>query len=223
MEGSRLRILNLLQWHNQATVDGLSKHTGLASATVRRHLDILQRNHLVDFRQVKKKTGRPEYSYFLTEVGQESLPKGYDRLLGSLLQELSDLPRDEIGNSSGDELLQLLFQRIAQRTVDSAKDGVGESFTERLAKAVSILQEEQFSPEVEETDSSVYIYLRNCPFRSVALENDSVCGYDQHVLSSVLGTEVVRERCIRENNGSCCYVASKVVQPTQPLSAPSRV
>ena len=46
MEGTRLRILEHLQQENQ-TVGGLATIMGLAPATVRRHLDILQRDHLI--------------------------------------------------------------------------------------------------------------------------------------------------------------------------------
>ena len=214
MEGSRSHILNLLQRQNRATVDHLSRYMDLASATVRRHLDILQRDHLVDFQQVKKKTGRPEYAYYLTEAGQESLPKDYDRLLGRLLQELSRLSQAEIGNRSGGDLLQLLFQRVAQRTAAAVERNPEDSFSERVAKAVAVLQQEKFQPEVEQMSGSVRIHFHNCPFRSVALDNGSVCAYDAILLSAILGTSVVLEHCFREEDGCCCYLASPVVQST---------
>ena len=96
MEGSRLRILRLLQRQEHASVEQLSKEMELASATVRRHLDILQRDQLVSFTQVKKKTGRPEHTYYLTETGQETLPKNYSSLLSRLLEEIRslDLPEE---------------------------------------------------------------------------------------------------------------------------------
>ena len=69
MEGARLRILQLLQKHSNDTVEGLANAIGLAPATIRRHLDILQRDRLVTFEEVRKRTGRPEYSFYLTEGG----------------------------------------------------------------------------------------------------------------------------------------------------------
>ena len=70
MEGTRLGILTLLQ-HQTATVDQLSTKLGLASPTVRRHLDILQRDRFVTFQAVRRKQGRPEHAYSLTEEGHE--------------------------------------------------------------------------------------------------------------------------------------------------------
>ncbi|MFC1935595.1 helix-turn-helix transcriptional regulator [Chloroflexota bacterium] len=210
MEGSRLHILCFVQRRSRATVEQLSRHMGLASATVRRHLDILQRDHLVTFQQVKKKTGRPQYTYYLTEEGQESLPKGYNRLLGGLLQELSYLSRAEVRNRSGADLLQALFQRMAQRTAVAAEQDPEHSFAERVAKAVAVLEQEKYQPEVEQLTDSVRIHLYNCPYRSVSLENPSICTYDHALLSAILGTSVRLEHCIRQEDECCCYVASIV-------------
>ena len=212
MDGPRLHILNILQRQNRATVDLMARELGLASATVRRHLDILQRDHLVAFGQVKKKTGRPEYTYYLTESGQESLPKEYGRLLGRLLQEMSSLSNVEVGNRSGEELLQLMFQRMALQTAARAGGEAQDSFSERVSRAVAVLQEEKFEPEIEEANGSLRIQLHNCPFRSVVMENGSICTYDGFVLSSILGTDVVLEQCVRQNDGVCCYMASIPVQ-----------
>ncbi|MDO8751198.1 MAG: winged helix-turn-helix transcriptional regulator [Dehalococcoidia bacterium] len=209
MDGPRQEILKLLQRHDRASVDQLSKAVGLASATIRRHLDILQRDHLITFDQVKKKTGRPEYTYYLTDVGQESMPKDYGRLVGRLLQELSSLSPADVVDHSGAELLQLLFQRMASQTVARIQIGIDDPFPQRLAKAVAVLQQERFEPEVQEADGSLRILLHNCPFRSAALENGSVCTYDSLVLSTILGTGVSQEKCIHETDSYCCYVVSR--------------
>ncbi|MSQ22351.1 MAG: winged helix-turn-helix transcriptional regulator [Dehalococcoidia bacterium] len=209
VDGPRLQILNLLQWHDRASVDQLSKAVGLASATVRRHLDILQRDHLIAFDQVKKKTGRPEYTYYLTDVGQESMPKDYGRLVGRLLQELSSLSPADVADHCGAELLKLLFQRMAFQTAARNQIAVDAPFPQRLAKAVAVLQQERFEPEVQEADGLVRILLHNCPFRSAALENGSVCTYDSLVLSTILGTGVSQEKCIHKNDSSCCYVVPR--------------
>ena len=208
MDGPRLRILNLLQRNNRATVDQLSREMDLASATIRRHLDILQRDHLVTFQQVKKRTGRPQYSYHLTEAGQESLPKDYDRLLGGLIQELSNLSQAEVGSGNGEGVLQLLFERMAQRTVAGTEVDSQTPLSQRVSSVVDLLQQQKFEPEIEETNGTIRILLHNCPFRSVAMENGGVCNYDSLLISSMLGRDVVQEDCIRHNDAFCCYVAS---------------
>ncbi len=209
MDGPRLQILKLLQRQGHASVDQLSREVDLASATIRRHLDILQRDHLVTFEQVRKKTGRPEYTYFLTEAGQEFLPKDYGRLLGRLLQGISSLSRDDVTDRGGTELLQLIFQRMASQTVARTQSTDNEPFPQRVAKAVAVLQQERFEPEVQESDGTVRILLHNCPFRSAALGNGSVCTYDSLVISTILGADVSQEKCIHKNDDACCYVVSR--------------
>ncbi len=209
MEGSRDRILGLLQRHNRATVEQLSRYMGLASATVRRHLDILQRDQLVIYEQVKKRTGRPEYTYYLTEEGREFMPKRYGRLLGGLLDEISGLRAADMEGRDGPELLELVFQRVAHKTVgDVAEWRSRSSPAERLEWLVAFMEAEQFQPEARIADGQVRIALYNCPFRSVAMIEPRVCEYDHAVMTAILGTEVSRVECISAGSDSCCYVAS---------------
>ena len=209
MEGSRNRILNLLLQSKQATVEQLSRDMGLASATVRRHLDILQRDNLVAYDQVRKKTGRPEHRYHLTEGGQEFLPKGYNLLLAKLLYKLSGLSSEELASRSGGDLLRMLFQEMAKESAGSSAGEAKASFDKRLERAMVVLREEQFQPLLEEGPDGLRLKLHNCHFRSVAMAHPSVCEYDQYMLSCILGTKVVRDNCITGGDQGCCYLVSR--------------
>ena len=206
VDGTRLKILNLLQRQGQATVDSLARRMGLAPATVRRHLDILQRDQLVTFVEVHKRTGRPEYSYYLTPIGQESLPKGYDRLLGLLLEELASLAVADIRDKSGRDVIRLLVDSIASRMV-SQYQRPGASAEERLTALTTLLTQQEFAPEVERVGDVVRVKLHNCPFRTVALAEGEVCGMDRTIISAFVNGPVEKERCISTGAHSCCYVA----------------
>ena len=89
MEGSLLRIPHILRNDRNSSVTGLARAIGLASATVRRRLDILLRDGLVALttvRNVHTRAGCAESSYHLTEEGRETLPKGNKRLLGLIIE-----------------------------------------------------------------------------------------------------------------------------------------
>ncbi len=208
MEGSRVRILNLLLQRKQATVDQLSREMGLASATVRRHLDILQRDNLVAYQQVKKRTGRPEHTYFLTEAGQEYLPKGYNVMLARLVQKLSGLPPEELGSQSGDNLLRSLFQEMAKEALVGSEGLEAQPLDQRVRKAMAVLESERFLPRLEEGPDGLRLRLHNCPFRSVAMGHPAVCEFDQSILKSLFGNSVVKETSIRNGGQSCCYLVS---------------
>ena len=209
MEGTRLRILQLLQRNNSDTVDGLAKAVGLAPATIRRHLDILQRDRLVAFEEVRKRTGRPEYSFYLTEGGQEALPKDYDQLLGMMVHELSNLTPQDTSGRDGQQLLELVFLRLSRSVAQPYEDELaGKDLPQRLRTLTEHLKREDFFPETEVVDGSLRIRLLNCPFRSVALQNDAVCTFDLNLISKLLELDVERAECIHDGDNSCMYTAA---------------
>jgi predicted ArsR family transcriptional regulator len=202
MRSTRQSILQIIQRRGSETVGGLAKELGLASATVRRHLDILQRDGLVVFAEVRKGTGRPEHSFTLTEAGHESLPKGYGVLLGGLVGELARTRADEIAGKSGAEALEGALTRLGQAV---GRRYVNPGSGEAAAAVLEALRDGNFDPEVRHDPDRTRISLGNCPFRSVALSDDAICSYDAAILESILGTTVVRERCITGGHESCVY------------------
>jgi len=208
MEGTRLRILQLLQRTGAETVEGLARNIGLAPATIRRHLDILQRDHLVAFDEVHKRTGRPEHSFHLTEQGQESLPKHYDRLLGMLVQEISSLTSNDTKSRDGKQILKLVFERMSEEISSRYKrEAVGEDPSQRMESLKRYLEELDYSPEIDLTDGTLRLSIHNCPYRSVALHNRQVCAFDVGLISSLLGVGVLREEWAHEGRDGCVYTA----------------
>ena len=219
MEGTRLRILQLLQKNNHDTVEGLARSIGLAPATIRRHLDILQRDQLVAFEEVRKRTGRPEYSFYLTERGQEALPKGYDQLLGMLVSEMAELTAEDTKNQSGQQLLESVFTRLSDRVTGGFRNDLdGVDIRGRLDVLMHHLGDEDFYPEAAVEDGVLRIELLNCPFRSVALQNKAVCEFDLNLISSMLEVDITRDECIHDGDGSCTYSAAVGAQMERALS-----
>lgn len=208
MEGTRLLILQLLQKNSRDTVEGLAKAIGLAPATIRRHLDILQRDRFVAFEEIRKKTGRPEYSFFLTEGGQEALPKDYDRLLNQVMQLMSSATAQDIEGMNGSQVLELVFQRMADQVCKENEKLVADQDLEhRLTALMGLLAKEDFSPVAELVDETLQIRLLNCPFRLVALQNRAVCSFDENLISTMLDLKLAQGDNICDGDSSCMYVA----------------
>ena len=208
MEGTRQSIIKFLQRTAQATLADLSLDLGLSTATLRRHLDILQRDNLVEYKEVRKQKGRPEFSYSLTEAGQESLPKDYHRLLGMFLEEVSRVDRASLESGSDPEsgsLVESLFTQVSQKVTATylrKLDPTPDSNPIELLR--TFLQEENFSPEFEEADG-LQIKLLNCPFRSVAMNNPLVCAYDRSLITEMMSGEAIREMSIQDGSPCCIY------------------
>lgn len=212
MEGTRGRIVGILQQDGAATVDGLSKALGLAPATIRRHLDILQRDRIVTFIQVRKKTGRPEYSFSLTETGHEALPKGYDVLLAELVEELCGLDSDEVDARSGSELLHLTLTRVGEQAAAGYRRGDGDA----IEALQTILEDRHLTPELERREGALHIRVLNCPFRSVARLHTIVCTFCGSLISAVVGSRVRQEAGIAVGGRHCSYVV-----PVEAIESPA--
>ena len=213
MEGTRLMITRILQKEGQATVADLAQALGLAPATTRRHLDILQRDSMVEYVEVKKKTGRTEYSFCLTDLGQESLPKDYSKLLASLLQQMSLLSNEETSGRTCKQILDVLFKRLALQVASRYQsEWEGGDPSERLSTLLRALGDEDFLPQAESDRKGVSIQLLNCPFRSVALENKAICSFDTHLISTILGVPAAQEQCISDGGICCTYFAGVKLQ-----------
>jgi predicted ArsR family transcriptional regulator len=219
MRSTRQHILQIIQRSRTETVAGLARELGLAATTVRRHLDILQRDGMVQFGEVRKKSGRPEYAFSLTERGHESMPKSYDVLLSGILRELAGFDSREIAGKSGAEALDAALTRLGRSTaLRYLKTDTGN----RAATAARAMREMEFEPQVQDGPAGTRISLSNCPFRSAALSHDAVCSYDSAMLEAILGRPVTRERCISRGHDCCEYFAEAEIRPAdEPGVAPT--
>ena len=203
MEGTRLRLAALLQREPDSTVEEMGRSLGLSAATVRRHLDILYRDRLVDYHAVRRKPGRPEHAFHLTEAGQEALPKRYVHLLQLILRAL----RQTNGSTpTTAPSLGKLFTHVADDMLAPHLERFrGKPPQERRAFLEELLTEAQFAPAIEEGPGGIRVRLHNCPFRFVALEQPAVCELDRELISAVLDTPATLERCITSGHHSCTY------------------
>src|SRR3989304_8876759 len=84
VESTREQVLHVLQARGSATVAALAEELGVGQASVRRHLDHLRVDGLVDVRMERHGVGRPAFVFYPTERADERTPAGYPRLLSRL-------------------------------------------------------------------------------------------------------------------------------------------
>ncbi|MBI4308589.1 MAG: ArsR family transcriptional regulator [Chloroflexi bacterium] len=210
MDGTRPQILDFLLRQRTATVEDMAASFNLAPATLRRHLDILQRDNLVAYQRVRRKAGRPEYAYFLTEEGMDRLPKSYGRLLATLMQEIGAMTAEDVAGHDGRQILEMVCRRVGERLVERHAGRVnGKGFEGQLAELVRILSEEDFYPELDwASPDRLRIRLMNCPYRCAAQGNHAVCCADMALIKNVLHTDVEREQCLADGSPSCSYLVT---------------
>jgi DeoR family transcriptional regulator, suf operon transcriptional repressor len=204
MKGTRELAVDLLRRRGELTVAELSQELEIAAPAVRRHLDILAGEGLVDFRAVKQQTGRPFFVYFLTERAKEESSRGYPRLVERLLREVSEL---DGGDGSGRRLLETILTRMSEHLAEEHRPRVrGETLEQRAASLVAELSDEGLLDGFEVRDDGVHLINSICPHRRAALSNPALCRSEQHAIALMLDTEVEQVSRIADGGPCCEYV-----------------
>ena len=203
MSASRDNIMTIIRQNNGVNVDALAKEMQLAPATVRRHLDILERDGLVDHSEVRKPTGRPQYSFHLTEKGHDSVPKDYSRLLNELVSDIKSIPTGELGTRTGDEMLRESLTRIGERRAAEYAQ------SRRPVEAVTAAFEDGgYDPVVETDADGLKIRVTNCPYRRASIDDEIICTVDRSMIKHLLGDKVQHSVEMSPEANECVYMLS---------------
>ena len=205
MQGTRERILEHVIERRDARVEDLATELGITTAAVRRHLDHLRADGLVDVKAVKQSTGRPYYAYFATEKATQTVPPAYADLLermlrgvgesvavnsavvGSVAESLASKHRHEVSGLADDEL-------VAQVTVSLRSEGILEEWR-------------------EEADG-IHLVNGRCPYHMAAMISKLPCESDRKAIELLLGHEVEQLNRIVDGASCCEYlVRAQAAQP----------
>lgn len=200
MSVSRDNILTIIRQSNGVNVDELAKEMQLAPATVRRHLDILERDGLVDHSEVRKPTGRPQYSFHLTEKGHDSVPKDYSRLLNELVSEIKNTPAENLGSRSGDDVLRDTLSRIGEKRAAMYIQG-----RKPVEAVTAAFEEGGYDPIIESDSEGLKIRVTNCPYRRASIDDDIICTVDRSMVASLLGKNINHNVEISSESNECVY------------------
>lgn len=200
MSVSRDNIMTIIRQNNGVTVDGLAKEMQLAPATVRRHLDILERDGLVAHSEVRKPTGRPKYSFHLTEKGHDSVPKDYSRLLNELINEIKIIPMGTLGASTGNDLLRESLERIGVSR--AAEYGKGRNPVDAVQAA---FEDGGYDPILTTDEDGLRIRVTNCPYRRASIEDELICTVDRSMIKILLGDKTEHNVEMTPQANTCVY------------------
>src|SRR5438270_6844024 len=158
---TRMEVLELLRKKQAASAETISTELGITPNAVRQHLTNLVRDGFVRSEPVRHKRGRPSLLFSLTDRADAAFPKRYGQLATMILNEVADL--------GGEELLDRIFERVADRYaggIEPQMDGL--TFEEKLGRMVEWIRRAGTLAEKEETPDGVRVTIHNCPFRNTA-------------------------------------------------------
>lgn len=218
MHSTKTEILFLLKRADGATVDELSSSLGLASMTVRQHLTALERDALVQALEVRRRTGRPAFSYRLTEAGHRHVAEGHDRLVALLVDEAGRIDPADLASTGEDGRRRLLFRRAAIALAGRHRGDIhaleGE---ERIARIAAILRSFGGFADWHARDGEIELRDFSCVFRAT-VGDDGACDWHEPFLAAALGAPV-RATAHNGDGARCC---SYVISPRTSEPAPDR-
>ncbi len=202
MQGTRDRILAYIVEHRGARAETLAEVFDISAAAVRRHLDNLRADGLVEARTVKQATGRPYYAYFPTEKAFGTIPPAYADLMARMLRGLEQRP-DVVA-----EVLADVAESLASRHRDEIPDGA--AVEEIVARVTEVLRREGILEEWRLEPDGIHLVNTSCPYHVAAQISDLPCEADRKAIELLLGRDVEQLHRIVDGAPCCEYL----VRPT---------
>ena len=199
MQRTRREILDILKRNGRATLEELARGVKLVPVTVRAHLNVLERDGLVDYEEVRGRVGRPYYVYSLTEDAEALFPKSYHQWANRVLSSLEQVADPELIAKVIDNMAEVWAAERAPRLR-------GKDLPARVAEVAVIRTEEGALAEVEQVPDGMAIVQYNCPSARVASSHSEfTCGAELAYLRRLLGEGVQRVEWSQSGARACRY------------------
>lgn len=197
---TREQILSLLKIKKQMTVSSIARELTITEMAVRRHLNTLERDRVVETTLLRQAMGRPTNVYQLSVGGQELFPRNYRELsidLLNVIQAEEGLVRVQSLFAKRKDMLRLRYEERM-----FLKD-----FESRVYELENIQNELGFMVEVtKEVDGSFIFKEFNCPIAAVAKEFPVVCESEMDLFKELLETTQVKcQMCMATGQEPHCY------------------
>ena len=203
-----------------STAAALSERLGLTSAGIRRHLDILVADSILEAREPRisstRGRGRPSKVFVMTDSGREKFEHSYDDLAVAALKFMSA--------QSGEHLVTAFAQSRADDIERKAASVLAKS-SNKLESLAIFLSEQGYAASVGPRGNGEELCQHHCPIAHVAAEFPQLCETETEAFSKLLGTHVQRLATIAHGDGVCTtYIPnlnkkSNSKEVKQPLTA----
>jgi predicted ArsR family transcriptional regulator len=189
------------------TVAQLAESLQLSPQAVRRHLDGLRADALIDVRQERHGVGRPSLLFFVTERGEEMGGRTYVQLLSRMFRHLEKLGAGEVSGATGRQVVEQVFSGIAEEVAaDHRAEVRGETLDQRVDEASRALRQEGIVDGWERDGDAFHLVNGDCPYLKLAEMSDAACSADRHSIELLVGAHVEQTRRIVDGAPCCEYI-----------------
>ena len=201
----------------EATAGEIAANLRLNQANIRRHLEVMRAEGLVDVRSQRQIVGRPAYMYRLTERAEE-LNAHYPRLVNRMVRQMASLP------DGGKQILEQVFAGVADDVASAYRPQVtGASVAERVAQTSDALKDEGIVDHWRKDDDGFHLMNTTCPYRKAAELTDAPCHADHRAVELLVGAPVEQVSRMVDGDHMCEYVVREIQEmASTEVGAPKR-
>lgn len=207
---TRDRVARAILENGPSTAADLAGRLRLTPAAVRRHLDHLAAEGVVESREKKvygtRGRGRPARVFALTEAGRDSFDQQYDDLAVQAMRFLAE--------TQGDEAL-MAFARRRVTFVERDYEAITAADPDLTpAEALArVFSQNGYAASVRDLPVvGEQLCQQHCPVSHVAHEFPQLCEAETEAIASVLGTHVQRLATIAHGDGVCTTCIPQIHQ-----------
>ena len=205
--GTRARIARLIMENGPVTAGGLSTRLNLTPAAVRRHLDNLLADNMIETRTARRPAsrgrGRPAKLFAITDVGRGAFEHAYDDLATNALRFLAEVA----GPDAVAEFARRQVADLEKRYRPVVAAAAAQVRVQALAEALSAdgyAASASGAPEGSAAGGGgEQLCQHHCPVAHVAAEFPQLCEAETEAFGRLLGTPVQRLATIAHGDGIC--------------------
>jgi predicted ArsR family transcriptional regulator len=200
--GTRAQIARLILENGPVSAAGLGTRLNLTPTAVRRHLENLLADGMIEVRTARRPAsrgrGRPAKLFVITDVGRSAFEHAYDDLATSALRFLADVA----GPGAVAEFAHRQVADLERRyhpVVAAAPPG------EQVTMLAEALSADGYAASATRapTAAGEQLCQHHCPVAHVAAEFPQLCEAETEAFARLLGTPVQRLATIARGDGIC--------------------
>jgi predicted ArsR family transcriptional regulator len=200
---TRGRIARLILENGPVTAAGLSARLGLTPAAVRRHLDNLVTDDMVEVRiarpQSSRGRGRPARMFAITDAGRSAFEHAYDDLASSALRFIAETA----GPEAVAKFARRQISELERRYRPVVEAGTAKERVQALAEALSADGYAAGVSGAPAAGGGEQLCQHHCPVAHVAAQYPELCEAETEAFGRLLGTPVQRLATIAHGDGIC--------------------
>lgn len=233
-ERTRDRVLQGVLAHGPVSAADLGRNIGLTPAAIRRHLEALEKDQLIEVTMVRKQSGgagRPARRYVIAPQGHARLGNDY---LDIAIDSLKTL-KDSLGHEALENFAHRRFAEMEERyrpLVDAAGPDIADraqALSDAMTRdgfvaSTSVMAMGKAAKTVELPEhllSSIQLCQGHCPVRDLAQEFPEFCDEETRLIASLLGVDV-RRLSTMAGGAHVCTTHIPLARGTQQATAASR-